>query len=305
MPPKSLAWLFDPEKTQTHQAASQMASHLRSLVRCTVVPVDRHLPGRLEDLEVDAVINLVAHPERARNADAACRLMDIPVAGPGSFALTLVMDRMMLKDFLNIHNLPTPAAYVPRRKAADIARDHRNFGFPAQVSPRRTPAEARMAADIETLVRFVEEIREMQDEAVVEHPAGGKIVCTALWNGQVVGTAESASYLDGSRTIEEIFIPATLLPSTVKTVERMAQRVAELLPGESALLVTCAHDDKSGDCILDVNTSPCLHRDGLFVRIASAYGFSQRDMAMALAQNALSRMSMNFGFPRVETATSA
>lgn len=302
---KSLALLFDPEHPQTHRAAIQMASHLRSVVRCIVVPADRHLPVRLEDLEVDAVLNLITHPERARNVHAACRLMDIPTAGPEAFALTLVTDRMMLKDFLNIHNLPTPASYVPHRPVKELEFDHRNFGFPVRVMPRYTPAEVRIATDLDTLVRLVDDIRNKHDEAVVERPVTGKILYTSLWGQKVIGTAESLMYSDGAHHIEEVCIPATLPGSSVKTVERMAQRIAELLLTEGALLVTSAHDETTGDCILSVDAAPCLQRDSLFVRIATAYGFTQRDIAMSLTQRVFGRTSQNVVLTFLKNATSA
>lgn len=301
---RNLALLFDPIHPETQRAAVQMGAHLRAVSRCILLPADRHLPGRLEDLEADAVLNLITDPQRALDANAVCRMMDIPAAGPETQALMLAMDRMMFKDFLNIHNLPTPPAYVSRRDIRDIGLDHRNFGFPARVAPRRSSAKAWTATDPGMLARVVENIRGMQDDAVVERPVEGSFLYAALWDGQILGTAESSTQPDDGRNMEEIFIPANLPASTVKTAERLAQRVAELLSARGPMLVTLVQDARAGELVLGADAAPGLHRDSLFVRIAGAYGLSQRDMAMAMAQHVLNRNSMNRE-PHIEAATSA
>ncbi len=302
MQPKSLALLFDPGEPETQIAAAQMASHLRMVARCLAVPADRHLPGRLEELEVDAVLNLVSRPDLALRVESACRLMEIPSAGPKIQALTLASDRLMFKDFLQLHNIPTPAAYVPRRPGQGIELDHRNFGFPVQVRRRMQPADVQEVYDMDALVAAVERIRALQDEAVVEHLAGGTSLCTALWDGQVVGTAEVRSFSDG---MEELLIPAGLAETVVQTAQRMAARICSLLSARGALLVTGVYDEHAGELVLGVDAAPCLHRDGRFARIAAAYGFSQRDMAMALAQNVCNSLGARSVAFREPLSTSA
>lgn len=294
---QNVALLFNPSEPGIQETVSQFASHLRSECTCLPVPVDRHLPLRVEELAIDAAVNLVHDLRLAAEVSALCRLLDLPFTGPSHLA-HLCADRALLKDWLGIHNLATPAAYLPRNPVENLAQEHRNFGFPVWVRPRMGTAAPMTAGSLEELEARVLSCRceagglagHFGDGDVqIERQVAGTVVCTALWRQKAVGSAEvcvgsaaGGSAGDELDTTEEIHIPARITATGLKTMERLAERTAQLLSVNHGMLVTMVRSEQQELLILDVDPLPPLHRQGLFCRIASAYGLTQRACALQL-----------------------
>lgn len=286
---QNVALLFDPSEPGIQETVSQFASHVRSECTCLPLPVDRHLPARVEDLAIDAAVNLVHDLRLAAEVSALCRLLDLPVTGPSHLA-HLCADRALLKDWLGIHNLATPASYLSRNPVENLAQEHRNFGFPVWVRPRMGVAPATSAGSMDELMSRVLDCRcavgGPAGEVLIERRVAGTVVCTALWRGKAVGSAEvrglNADAGDPADVLEEIHIPARIPATGLKTLERLAERTAELLSANQAMLVTMVRTEQQELVIVDVDPQPQLHRQGLYGRITSAFGLSQRTCARQL-----------------------
>jgi D-alanine-D-alanine ligase-like ATP-grasp enzyme len=248
--------------------------------------VDRHLPVRVEELAIDAAVNLVHDLRLAEEVAALCRLLELPVTGPSRQA-HLCADRALLKDWLGIHNLATPAAYLPRNPVENLAQEHRNFGFPVWVRPRQGTAAPVSAGSLEELQARVLACRCDFGEVQIERKIAGTVVCTALWRKKALGSAEvcvtETGDLESVRIHnEEIHIPARIPATGLKTMERLAERVTELLSVDQGMLVTMVRSERQELVILDVDPLPSLHRQGLFCRVAAAYGLGQGACARQL-----------------------
>ena len=275
---QNVALLYDPAETDAHQTAVFLASQLREERPCLVLPVDRHLPSRIEELSVDAAVNLVTNPQKASEVRALGQLLELPVSGPSMQALQLCADRALLKDFLNMHNLSTPAWYVPRHPVENLDQEHRNFGFPALVRARRGSTRQTVASNLDELHAQVLSCRCDSGSVIVERQVPGTRVCCALWRQQTFGSAQIRTLdITGGTETMEMLIPPRISPTRQKTMERLAGRLAQLLDVHDAMLVTLVQDEVHGDMIVDVDILPSLHRNGTFARIGAAFGLSPRE----------------------------
>jgi len=275
---QNVALLFNPSEPGIHETVAQFASQLRSECKCLPLPVDRHLPGRVEELSIDAAVNLVGDLRLASQVSAMCALLDLPVTGPNGQAMQICADRSLLKDFLSIHNLASPASYIPRRPAENLAQEHRNFGFPVQIRPKSGLGATSVARSFDEMQAQVLACHRDCGEVLVERLVTGTVVCTALWRGKTVGSAEIQAGADVSGAwMEEVHIPARISATGQKTMERLSERLADLFGVSQAMLVTSVRNEQQEEFILDVDLMPSLHRHGRFTRIASAFGLSQHD----------------------------
>ncbi len=283
---QNVALLFDPSEKGAQEIVSQFASAVRDSCNCLPLPADRHLPVRVEELSIDAAVNLVHDLGLAAQVAALCRLLELPATGPSPLA-HLAADRALLKDWLGIHNFATPASYLARSPVERLAHDHRNFGFPVWVRSR-TGSHAAVARSLEELEAQVLALRAPDGpcgtgEVQIERLVAGSVVCTALWRGKAVGSAELCAGEDGAGgRVEELHIPARIPATGLKTMERLAERLAELFSAHQAMLVTTVRSDQQETLVLDVDPQPRLHRQDRFCRIAGAYGLSLRECARQL-----------------------
>jgi hypothetical protein len=72
-------------------------------------------------------------------------------------------------------------------------------------------------------------------------------------------------------------------------MERLSERLADLFDVNQAMLVTSIRNEQQEEFILDVDLMPSLHRHARFTRIASAFGFSQRECVRSLVGDLRSR----------------
>jgi D-alanine-D-alanine ligase-like ATP-grasp enzyme len=294
MQQKNVALLFNPSEPGIHETVSQFASHARAECSCLPLPVDRHLPGRVEELSIDAAVNLVGDLELASEVTALCRLLDLPVTGPSGQAQQICADRALLKDFLAIHNLASPAGYLVRNPVENLAQEHRNFGFPVRVLAKSGLRPATVAHDLDELKMQVLAARCEVGEVLVERLVTGTVVCTALWRRRAVGSAEIQAVTEASGAcFEEIRIPARVPATGLKTMERLAERLAELFHADQAMLVTSVRNEQQEEYLLDIDLMPSLHRHSRFGRIASAFGLSQGECVRSLVGDLRSHRSVS------------
>ncbi|MBU1068353.1 hypothetical protein KJ975_02190 [Myxococcota bacterium] len=280
---QNVALLYNPSEPGIQETLAQFASHARTECSCLPLPVDRHLPGRVEELSIDAAVNLVADLDLASEVAALCHLMDLPVTGPSRQAQQICADRVLLKDFLSIHNLASPAGYLPRNPVENLAQEHRNFGFPVRVLARTGIRTATVARCFEELQAQVLSVRCEAGEVLVERLVTGTVVSTALWRGKTIGSAELQPGVDAAGAqLEEVHIPARIPATGLKTMERLAERLAELFHARQAMLVTSIRNEHQEEYILDIDLMPSLHRHARFGRIASAFGLSQNECVRSL-----------------------
>ena len=295
MHPHNVALLYDPDETLSHETARQAAACLRGETRFVLLPADRHLPGRLEDMDVAAAMNFIQEPEKAIQADSLCGLLEIPVAGNPARTRQLFADQVLLRDFLAFNNLPVPAYYVPRASLDNLASDHRNFGYPVRILPRFGRHPGVSARCFEDLLAGVLSFRGLPGGVLIERSFTGKRIQVAVWRQKALGSARIDPCTDcPDSPMEGMLIPPDMAPFRVRNLERVAVRLACLLQIHHPLLITMAQDDSTGSQLADIDLCPSLTRHAPFCRIAGAFGVSQKDLfAGMLGELAINRFSLN------------
>ncbi len=224
-------------------------------------------------------------------------LCGVPYTGSDVLASALAMDKLKSKELFRLHNVPTPPYYEfgTEHGISDLEDLHRGFGFPVIVKPRHEGSSIglRRATNPDELERAVAEARRYDGSVLVERFITGQEVTVGILGGRVLGAIEvvpksgcydyEAKYTPG---MTEYFMPARLSETRTLGILRVAERAAQALGTSGAVRVDLIVTEGMNEYVLEVNTLPGMTPTSLLPKIASAAGYSFRDLCEAILSTA-------------------
>ena len=249
--------------------------------------VDRHVDMALRQSGIDAAFLAV----RGRYGGDGClqgllEMLAIPYTGSGVLACGLTMNRAKTKDVLRLHNLPTAPAYLIRTHQQDsISAVHGAFGFPVVVRPVGATLlfGGTLVRDEMELESALEDVFELDDEALVERLLPGKPICVPTLDGHALGAVEvsrTGSWTAGQpgMTGHEACAPARLAPARAASVLRLATQACEALGCEGPACVEMVISERFNEIIVDVDSAPLLLPGAPLPRVAQEAGLGFDDL---------------------------
>lgn len=209
--------------------------------------------------------------------------MFIPYTGSGVMASAVGMDKVVTKQLLEAHDIPTPKSFT-FASAADALKAQSDISYPVVVKPSREGSSVGV-----TLVKTAAEYRPAIEAAakspgaiMVEQYVKGKEVQGAVLDDEAIGVIEivparefydyEAKYGAGSGT--QYIFPARLEPAQYERVGQLCLKAHRALrcsgASRSDAIVT-----PSGDIyLLEVNTLPGMTATSLLPKIAAGKGLT-------------------------------
>jgi D-alanine-D-alanine ligase len=256
--------------------------------------VDRDIDLALRQARIDAAILAV----RGRYSADGClqgllEFHGIPYTGSGVLASGLAMNRAKAKDLLRMGNLPVSVGYQVRAdQDSPPAESHGSFGFPVMVRPVAAALliSGSLVHDEVELEGALESIFRLDNEALVERLPPGQSVTVAILDGMALGAKQpprSSMWIQPksaarTKTANDL----VLSPARHASVLRLAMQAYDTLGCEGPACVELMVSDRMNETIVDIDTCPLLHPQGLYASIAYEAGLDYVDLVEELLKGA-------------------
>jgi D-alanine-D-alanine ligase len=258
--------------------------------------VDRDVDLVLRQLRIDVAF-LALH---GRYGEDGCvqgllEMMSIPYTGSGVAASAIAMDKVRVKQLLQLSNLPTPPSYLAEPDREDAHERHGEFGYPCVVKPADSGSSVgvTIVRDPVELVPAVELAAQFSGRVLVERFVAGREVSVAVLGGVALGAIEIApkagfydyqnKYVAG-RT--EYHFPARLSPERYRGVLELAEKTHELVGADGVTRVDLIVSERGNESILEINTLPGLTPTSLVPKIAHGCGLGFAELCEEILSRA-------------------
>lgn len=297
---RRIGLLVDGDPASVGSAGSAIAEALCAAGHdVETIPLERGSPGAEAISMAGIDLAFLARHERPEQDGCIQGLLEclaIPYTGPSPLCSALARDKLKAKELFRLHNVPTPPYYLVKgpRDRSEIQEIHGAFGFPVLVHPRRARFENAVSAigSIDELVSAVAWGISADDSVVVERKIRGSEIQVAILAGRVLGAIEvdrgdsTAVGLAWKVHEPQYFMPARLGVQRTAGVLNLAERAAEALGVDGAVLVRLVVSEGQNEYVLEVDPQPLLAPGSPLVRIAAAAGFGFPDLCTAILQRA-------------------
>jgi D-alanine-D-alanine ligase len=236
-------------------------------------------------------------------------LADVPYVGAGVMASAVGMDKVVMKDVLRSHRLPTVDDWVVKRSAwrsdpgSIRAAVQVSIGYPCFVKPANLGSsvgisKAHSAAEIDAAIDLAAQYdRKVLVEKCVEQAR--EIEVSVLGNdqpiaslpGEVIPSREfydyAAKYLDNA---SELLIPAPLSPELTERARRLAIEAYLAFDCAGMARVDFLLSRTTGDLFIsEVNTLPGFTSISMYPKLWEASGIAYPKLIDRLIELALER----------------
>jgi D-alanine-D-alanine ligase len=237
-------------------------------------------------------------------------LLDVPFVGAGVVGSAVGMDKVIFKDVMRAHGLPTPEHVVARRhiwetRPADIEiAVVAELGFPCFVKP------ANMGSSVGiTKARTVQHLHEAMAEALrwdrkvlIERavPHARELEVSVLGNddlqasvvGEIVPSREfydyAAKYLDKGEQASVLHVPAPIPAALSQRVREIAVEVARVCDVRGMARVDFLMNGQTGEIFInEINTIPGFTEISMYPRLWIASGMTYRQVLDRLIELAM------------------
>lgn len=207
-------------------------------------------------------------------------LMHIPYTGSGVMSSSIAIDKVMTKQLLSYHQLPTPKFDFMR--PGDSAEDllQRCTQMPLVVKPSREGSTIgiTIAQNYDDLALGVHSAAALDGTVLIEEYIEGAELTVSVLNGEafpVIQIVPKSGFYDYQSKYTtgatEYLIPAPIAASTYRQVQDAAVKACDVLGCRGAARVDFMCSDNDFYCI-EVNTIPGMTETSLLPQAAKAAG---------------------------------
>jgi len=319
-------WIASGDPMQALEAGDPSASHPAALLsdpaRKSLMRLDEAEPAMTVTPlgELDVVFPVLHGPYgEDGTVQGLLELVGLPYVGAQVTASAVAMDKVIFKDVMRAHGLPTVDHVTVKRKTWDAQPDdvldevESRFGYPVFTKPANLGSSVGIAkchnrpdlsAGLEDAARYD---RKMLVEPAV--PKAREIEVSVLGNdepiaslpGEVVPSREfysyESKYIDAGEAASDLLIPAPLSEEMTEHVRRLAvrtykaidcagmARVDFLLSGEAM----GQRDEMDAFYVNEVNTIPGFTKISMYPKLWEATGIPYPELIDRLIELALER----------------
>lgn len=245
------------------------------------VDVATDLPQQLQAAGIEiAFVALHGRFGEDGRVQGLLEMLRIPYSGSGVMAASMTIDKVMTKQLLQYHQLPTPeyAFMCPGEAQAELLQ--RCPALPLVVKPSREGSTigVTIAHDQETLRRGVAEAAQLDGTVLVEKYIAGEELTVSVVDGQVLPIIQivpqsgfydyQAKYLSGAT---QYLVPAPLAGGFARDVQQAALKAFQVFACRGAARVDFMARGNQYFCI-EVNTIPGMTPTSLLPKAAQAAG---------------------------------
>jgi len=279
-------WSVEREVSlRTGQAA--LSALLARGYQAQLIDPDRHLPQQLLDAGIDvAFVALHGQGGEDGTVQGLLEVMQIPYSGSGVMSSGMAMDKIVTKQLLVYHGLPTPGFdYVkPGETLNDLLG--RCQQLPVVVKPSREGSTVgiSIARNQKELEEGLKVAARLNGTLMVEDYIAGDELTVSVVNGQVLPVIQivpqggfydyQAKY---SSTTTRYLVPAPLASEVTGQIQDVALRACRVLGCRGAARVDFMMANGRFYCI-EVNTIPGMTATSLLPKAAAAAGISFEEL---------------------------
>ncbi|MFO7812456.1 MAG: D-alanine--D-alanine ligase [Pelovirga sp.] len=249
--------------------------------QAALIDPDQHLPQQLLDAEIDvAFIALHGQGGEDGTVQGLLEVMRIPYSGSGVLSSSIAMDKIITKQLLVYHGLPTPGFdYVkPGESSRDLARRCQRLPQVVKPSQEGSTVGICVARTREELEAGLKVAARLNGTLMVEEFIDGDELTVSVVNDQVLPIIQivpqggfydyQAKY---ASTTTRYLVPAPLAPEIATQIQDVALRACRALGCRGAARVDFMMANNSFYCI-EVNTIPGMTATSLLPKAAAAAG---------------------------------
>lgn len=211
------------------------------------------------------------------------KVMGIPYTGSGVRASAVAMDKIMTKDLVQCHKIPTPAFAVLTEEKSRYAWGR----LPVVVKPSEEGSTIGVSRveKRKDLAPAVREAFRFCPRVLLEEYIQGREVTAGILGDEMLPLVEvrpsegfydfAAKYTSGDT---QYLVPAPLPKGLARRVQQLALKVHRLIGCRGATRVDFMIDHKKRPYMLEVNTIPGMTETSLLPKAAQASGISFDDL---------------------------
>jgi D-alanine-D-alanine ligase len=279
-------WSAEREVSLRTGAAALNALLLRGYNAVLIDP-DQHLPQQLLDAAIDVVfIGLHGQGGEDGTVQGLLEVMRIPYSGSGVMASSMAMDKIITKQQLIYHGLPTPGFdYVkPGETSADLMIRCRRLPVVVKPSREGSTVGIGIARTQEELTASMEVAAKLNGTLMVEDYIAGDELTVSVVNGQalpIIQIVPHGGFYDYqakyASTSTRYLVPAPLSTEVASQIQDVALRACQALGCRGAARVDFMMANETFYCI-EVNTIPGMTATSLLPKAAAAVGISFEEL---------------------------
>jgi D-alanine-D-alanine ligase len=305
------ALLMSPESTKVTESTLSSVQNVQKGLMC--LDESGEVIRATPLAELDVVFPVLHGPYgEDGTVQGLLELAGLPYVGAPVTASAVAMDKVIFKDVIRAHGLPTVEHVVVKRKRWEsepdnvLARIADRFGYPLFTKPANLGSSVGITKchDRAQLIAGLREAARYDRKLLVEPavPAAREIEVSVLGNdapvaslpGEIVPSREfynyEAKYIDDGEEASDLLIPAPLSMEMTRRVQNLAvetyraidcaglARVDFLLSGETADLY-----------VNEVNTIPGFTKISMYPKLWEASGLPYSELIDRLIELALER----------------
>ncbi len=266
---------------KTGNAALQALQQLG--YNAVAIDVNRNLPEQLDQAGVEiAFIALHGRFGEDGRVQGLLEMLQIPYTGSGVLASSIAIDKVVTKQLLIYHDLPTPEFDFMRigDSAADLLQ--RTDSFPLVIKPSREGSTIgiTVARNNEELRSGVETAASLDGTVLIEDFIDGAELTVSVVDGKALPVIKivpksgfydyQAKYNSGDT---EYLLPAPIDSNIYQSVQQAAVKACRILGCRGAARVDFMLDEDKFYCI-EVNTIPGMTETSLLPKAALAAGIN-------------------------------
>jgi D-alanine-D-alanine ligase len=245
------------------------------------IDVDQNLPQQLDRAGIEvAFIALHGRYGEDGRVQGLLEMLQIPYTGSGVLASGIAIDKVVTKQLLIYHDLPTPKFDFIRNGDSPLEFLHRKHCLPLVVKPSREGSTIgiTIAKDFDSLQRGIETAADLDGTVLLEEFIDGAELTVSVVAGkplpiiQIVPKSGFYDYQAKYNSVDtEYLLPAPINPELYQSVQRTAVQASRALGCRGALRVDFMLDGDQFYCI-EVNTIPGMTETSLLPKAAQAAG---------------------------------
>lgn len=278
---------------KTGKAALQALQQLG--YSAVAIDVNRNLPQQLSAAGIEvAFIALHGRFGEDGRVQGLLEMLQIPYTGSGVLASSIAIDKVVTKQLLIYHDLPTPEFDFIRvgDSVADLLK--RSTQLPLVVKPSREGSTIgiTIARDVEALRCGIETAAALDGTVLVEDFIAGAELTVSVLNGKALPVIKivpksgfydyQAKYNSGDT---EYLLPAPIDQKLYRAVQQSAVKACNVLGCRGAARVDFMLCEDKFYCI-EVNTIPGMTETSLLPKAAQAAGVDFPQLVEAILLDA-------------------
>ncbi len=252
------------------------------------IDVADNLPEQLSTAQIDiAFVALHGRYGEDGRVQGLLEMLQIPYTGSGVLASSVAIDKVVTKQLLLYHQLPTPA--FDFKRPGDSVDDlyQRCGALPLVVKPSREGSTIgiSIAKDRDALLKGIEEAERLDGTVLVEEFIDGVELTVSVLNGRALPIIQivtksgfydyQAKYLSGDT---EYLLPAPVASAVYAKVQNAAEKACRSLGCRGAARVDFMLSGEQFYCI-EVNTIPGMTATSLLPKAAAQAGIGFAELA--------------------------